>query len=172
MRFTYCPDCGAKLSHRDLGDEKDVPWCDNCNRPFFPVFPCATISLVYNDKGDVLLLKQNYISSRFRNLVSGYMLPGEDAATCARREIKEETGLDVERLELIRTDWFEKSQVLMIGFFAKVPCDESLKLSVEVDGADWFAESEILHHLSDNPGSTSRRLAESYLSRKGLITVK
>lgn len=176
MRFTYCPDCGSLLSHRDLGDEKDVPWCDVCNKPFFPVFPVATISLVHNERGEVLLLRQKYISTTFRNLVSGYMVPGEDAATCAKREIMEETGLAVKKLELIRTDWFDKSKVLMIGFFAEVDTRDpgnvhdasrvdGLRLSVEVDDADWFDPHEILNHLSTYPGSTSRRLAEEYLRR-------
>ena len=79
MKFTYCPDCGSLLTHRDLGDEVGVPWCDRCDKPWFPVFPVAVIALVYNDAGEVLLLRQNYISSEFCNLVSGYILPGEDA---------------------------------------------------------------------------------------------
>ena len=168
MRFKFCPECGAALSSRDLGDDKDVPWCDACNRPYFPIFPVATISLVYSDGGDVLLLKQNYISRSNMNLVSGYMVPGESVAECARREIKEETGLDVEELELVRTDWFEKSQVLMIGFFARVSEESrkrTLHLSVEVDGAEWFPASEILNHISTNPGSTARRLSSTFIDR-------
>ena len=39
MKFSYCPDCGSKLSSRQLGDEVDVPWCDACGRPWFDMFP-------------------------------------------------------------------------------------------------------------------------------------
>lgn len=134
MKFNYCPDCGSLLSHRDLGDEIGVPWCDECNKPWFPVFPVAIIALVYNDDGEVLLLRQNYISTKFHNLVSGYIVPGEDAETCAVREIKEETGLDVDTLRLVLTSWFEAKEMLMIGFFAHVKRKE-LVLSTEVDGA-------------------------------------
>ena len=103
MKFTYCPDCGAPLSRRDLGDDAGVPWCDRCSCPWFPVFPTAIIALVHNERGEVLLLRQDYISTEFRNLVSGYMTPGENAEQCARREILEETGLHVDRLELVLT---------------------------------------------------------------------
>lgn len=96
--FRFCPDCGARLTSRDFGDDHGVPWCDSCCRPWFPLFPSAIIALVYNDRGEVLLLRQNYISTEFHNLVSGYITPGENAEQCARREILEETGLHVDRL--------------------------------------------------------------------------
>lgn len=162
MNFTYCPDCGARLSHRNLGDEIDVPWCDACSKPWFPLFPSAIIALVYNDRGEVLLLRQNYISTVFCNLVSGYIVPGEDAETCACREILEETGLHVDRLELVLTNWFEKKQMMMIGFFTHVS-DNDLHLSSEVDSAQWYPAADILDKLSTNPGSTSRILAIRFL---------
>ena len=84
MRFTYCPDCGSKLELRQLGDEENVPWCEKCRKPWFPLFPSAIIALVYDENKKVLLLQQNYISSQFRNLVSGYIVPGERAETTGR----------------------------------------------------------------------------------------
>lgn len=165
MKFTYCPDCGAPLSRRDLGDDAGVPWCDRCSCPWFPVFPTAIIALVHNDRGEVLLLRQDYISTEFRNLVSGYMTPGENAEHCARREILEETGLHVDRLELVLTSWFEKKQMLMIGFFAHVS-ETALRLSSEVDGAEWCEARCVTDFLSTRPGSTSRLLAERFLARE------
>lgn len=168
MRFAYCPDCGTKLSRRDLGDDKGVPWCGKCGRPWFAMFPVAAIALVYNDKGEVLLLRQNYISSEFHNLVSGYVVPGENAELCARREILEETGLETDSLELVLTSWFEKKEMLMVGFFAHVSGGE-LRLSQEVDAAGWYQADNILTMLSTRPGSTSRVLAERFLMRKPKI---
>lgn len=162
MRFRHCPDCGTLLHGRDLGDERDVPWCDVCEKPWFDTFPVAIIALVYSDNDDVLLLRQNYISTRFHNLVSGYMKPGEDAETCARREILEETGLEVTDLRLVMTGWFEKKEMLMIGFMAKAG-SRALSLSGEVDAAGWHAPEKILSLLSDNPKSMSRRLGVYYL---------
>lgn len=162
MTFKFCPDCGAPLSRRDLGDDKDVPWCESCSRPWFPIFPSAIIAMVYNDRGEVLLLRQSYISTEFCNLVSGYILPGEDAETCARREIMEETGLRVDDLRLVCTNWFARKEMMMIGFFAHVS-DTRFSLSSEVDSAFWCPISEALSHLSARPGSTSRLLTERFL---------
>ncbi len=162
MHFEYCPDCGQKLTSRVLGDEGDVAWCDNCSKPWFDMFPVAVIALVYNEKGEVLLLRQNYISTEFCNLVSGYIKPGEDAETCAVREIMEETGQQVEQLTFKVTSWFARKQMLMIGFFARVDSRE-LRLSTEVDSAAWHRPEEILELVSNRPGSTAHLLCELFL---------
>lgn len=164
MHFKYCPDCGQKLTERELGDEGMVPWCEKCDKPWFDMFPVATISLVYNDNNEVLLLRQNYISTQFHNLVSGYITPGESAEECAVREIMEETGQKVEKLELVMTNWFAKKDMMMVGFFAKVH-KSPLHLSVEVDSAGWYKPEETLSLVSIRPGSTSRLLCEEFLRR-------
>jgi len=162
MKFKCCPECGSLLSLRDLGDDRDVPWCDKCSKPWFPVFPVATISLVYDDFNNVLLLRQGYISHKFCNLVSGYIQTGETAEQCAVREIREEVGLEVDKLTPVVTNWFERKQMLMVGFFAHVAHDEP-RLSMEVDDAFWCPASEVLSSLNDNPGSASRTLALEFL---------
>lgn len=161
MKFRYCPDCGAQLNGRVLGDEGLVPWCDQCNKPWFDMFPVATISLVYDHQGKVLLLRQDYISTSFRNLVSGYITPGESAEECAVREILEETGQKVEQLDLKLTHWFAKKDMMMIGFFAKVD-RQPLRLSSEVNDAGWYTIDEALEMVSDRPGSAARRLCELF----------
>lgn len=162
MHFKFCPDCGRELSGRVLGDEGLVPWCDSCDKPWFDVFPSAIIALVYNERGEVLLLRQSYISTQFCNLVSGYITPGENAEECAVREIFEETGLVVNRLELKLTSWFDRKEMMMIGFFARVD-DGELKLSGEVDSASWHHKDEILDLVSTRPGSASRLLCEQFI---------
>lgn len=166
MKFTYCPDCGAKLSARELGDEGMVPWCDRCEKPWFDMFPAAVISLVYDDSGRILLLRQGYISTEWCNLVSGYIQPGENAETTARREILEETGLEVDSLRLHLTRWFPKKQMLMIGFLAHAVPGQKLSLSSEVDSAQWVPADSALDMLSPSPTSTARALVDSFLTRR------
>lgn len=165
MTFKFCPECGSPLVGRVLGDEGEVPWCEKCNCPHFPVFPTAVIALVYNERGEVLLLRQGYISQDFCNLVSGYIKPGENAEATAVREIFEETGQRVEQLEPVCTGWFERKQMLMVGFFARVDA-VPLRLSAEVDSAEWHSLEEILDLVSNRPGSTARMLCEKFIARK------
>ncbi|MCM1020876.1 MAG: NUDIX domain-containing protein [Muribaculum sp.] len=164
MRFQHCPECGLALTAREIGDEGLVPWCERCERPWFDMFPCCVISLVHNGAGRVLLLHQSYIHPTYMNLVSGYIIPGESAEQAAIREIKEETGLVVERLEMVGTWWFERKQMLMIGFLAKCDDKTPVILSEEVDSAAWFDADEAVGRVHPQ-GSVSYALADIYKKR-------
>lgn len=164
MNFRYCPDCGALLSPRDLGDDKNIPWCDNCDKPWFPMFPTCVISLVHNSRGEVLLLHQNYISAKYANLVSGYMQPGETAEEAAVREIREETGLEVVSLHQAGTYWFAKKEMLMLGFTALVSDNSEVALSGEVDSAEWAEAAEAVRKVHPE-GSVSHTLCALHLTR-------
>lgn len=163
MRFHYCPDCGSKLELRQIGDEGDTPWCPQCQRPLFDQFSTCIIALVVNDREETAVLRQAYISEQYGNLVSGYMKPGETAEECAQREIEEELGLSVSSLELVRTWWMEKKELLMIGFFARVANTE-MTLSGEVDTACWVPIKEALGQVHP-AGSISHALVSAYLNR-------
>lgn len=162
MRFKYCPDCGALLHERVLGDEGAVPWCDSCGKPWFDMFSTCVIGLVADDEDNVLLLRQGYISNVYANLVSGYMTPGETAEHCMRREIFEETGIEADGLKLVGTWWFERKQLLMIGFFARCKgVRPQTVLSVEVDSAEWHPAAEALS-LVHPQGSVSHALVRMF----------
>lgn len=163
MRFHFCPDCGTKLELRQVGDEGDTPWCPQCQRPFFDQFSTCIIALVINEKEEAAVLRQAYISQQYGNLVSGYMKPGENAEDCARREIEEELGLRVTELELVKTWWMEKKELLMIGFFARVEGGK-LNLSIEVDDARWMPVEDALGQVHPK-GSISYALVSAYLER-------
>ena len=92
--------------------------------------------------------------------------PGETAEEAARREIKEETGLDIEALELAGTWWFARKGLLMIGFLARASAGQDLKLSVEVDSAEWQPAEKALTmvHPAGN-GSTSNALTSIFCER-------
>lgn len=165
MRFHYCPDCGSALELRPIGDEGDTPWCPNCQRPLFDQFSTCIIALAVNERGEAAVLRQGYISQQYGNLVSGYMKPGENAEDCARREVEEELGLVVNGLELVRTWWLEKRDMLMIGFFAQVSAGE-MTLSGEVDSAQWVPVAQALGQVHPK-GSVSYEMVAAYLDRYG-----
>jgi len=164
MRYHYCPDCGEKLILKPMGDEGDTPWCERCQKPWFDSFPTCIIALVVNEKGEAALLRQNYISEQYYNLVSGYMKPGETAEVCAAREIEEELGLQITHLESAGSWWFAPKDLLMLGFFAQAHSGE-LTLSVEVDGAEWIPVERALT-LVHPKGSVSYALVERYLKMR------
>ena len=164
MRFTYCPHCGRRLVPRTIGDEGLVPYCEGCEKPLFDMFATCIIVMVVNELEEVALLKQNYLSDRYRVLVSGYMKPGESAEECTRREVLEEIGIALEELRIVGTDWFGRRDQLMIGFVGRAKKAE-FRLSGEVDGVQWVPVEqapELMH-----PGkSISTELVRRYLEER------
>ena len=148
MRFTYCPDCGRKLIDKVIGDEGYV------------------IVLVTDGKGKVVLLRQSYISNEYYNLVSGYIKPKERAEDTAYREVEEEVGLKLKSLDFAFTRWFDKKDMLMLGFIGTTD-DVELSLSGEVDSAIWIDAQTALSMVHPK-GSVSYELVERLLSLKSV----
>lgn len=164
MRFKYCPHCGTKLVEKDIGDEGLVPFCESCDIPLFDMFSSAIIVLVVNEYEEAALLSQHYLSTQYYNLVSGYIKPRETAEFTAIREVKEEIGIDIDELHFIKTYWFEKKGMMMIGFIARAKKQE-LRLSKEVNDAKWVPVEEALGLVHPN-GSTSFALVDYYLNHR------
>lgn len=163
MTFRFCPKCGERLTLKPMGDDGDTPFCEKCGNPWFEMFSSAVIVLVVNEFGEAALLRQNYISEKFRNLVSGYMKPGETAEETVRREVLEEIGVEMTDLRLVGTYWFAKKDMLMIGFIGKAK-KADFTLSQEVDGAEWIPVEDAIK-LVHPKGSVSYALLDEYLKR-------
>ncbi len=164
MRYTYCPDCGEKLVLKEIGDEGMIPWCNVCSRPWFDIFPTCVMTLVVNEYEEAVLLKQDYLSTKYRNLVTGFMQPGESAETAAVREVEEEAGIVVDSAEFAGTYWFEAGGILMIGFIAHVK-KAPLTLSREVQQADWVPVREAINLVfPKEEGNVTYILLEKYIA--------
>lgn len=162
MRFKFCPDCGTKLVKREIGDEGLIPYCETCKKPLFDMFSTCIIVLVVNEDKEAALLRQNYISDKYYNLVSGYMKPGECAEETAYREVEEELGIHLTSLRMTGTYWFGKKDMLMIGFIAET-MEHNFILSNEVDAATWAPVEEAIHMVHPK-GSVSYALVETFLN--------
>lgn len=136
MRFDYCPHCGSKASEREIGDEGLMPFCEKCSRPLFDMFSVCVLCVAVSDEGKIALIKQNNVTDHYVG-VAGYIKPGESAEQAALREVGEELGLEVIGAKWIKSLWYDKKDMLMLGFEVRVKQGE-LKPSCEVDLADWF----------------------------------
>lgn len=155
MHFTFCPDCGARLVLREIGDEGMIPYCEACKQPRWDMFTTSIICAVLNEQGEVALIRQGYVSKTNYVCVAGIMQLGESAEEAAAREVGEELGLPVEELTYLRSDYFPAKEMLMLGFRARVR-KAGFRLSGEVDSAAWVPVAEAPALM--RPGSIARRL--------------
>ncbi len=160
MCFKYCPNCGQKLIEREIGDEGTLPYCEKCEKPWWEMFSTSVICIVINEFDQVALLRQNYVSKDNHVCVAGFIKLGETAEETALREVKEEIGLNVQKLEYIKSSYYEKKQMLMIGYKAEVKKDDFI-ISKEVDSAEWVPMSNALSKLRE--GSIAWSLVKDVL---------
>lgn len=148
MHFKYCPYCGEKSINKEIGDEGLIPYCPKCEIPLWDMFTTCVINAVVNEYNEIALLRQNYVSATKYVCVAGVMKIGESAEETAIREIKEEIGLEVEKLEYIQSYPYNKKEMLMLGFKANVKKAE-FTISQEVDAAEWIKLEEALDKLRE-----------------------
>lgn len=162
MHFTFCPQCGTKLKSIPFGDDGRVPWCENCDKPLFDIFPVVTLTLVADAEGEVALLRPKYMSERFYNFVSGYVLPGERAEECALREVAEELGIAAREPRYLCSQWEAEQGILLLGFLARAEKGE-FALSEEIRDALWLPAREALAKVYPE-GNLAHTLLREYLA--------
>lgn len=168
MRYKYCPQCGRRLTEIHAGDDGMVPYCEHCKKRWFDTFQSCVIVLTYNEFDEMVLCRQGYLSDKYASVTSGYMIPGETAEETAVREVKEELGLEIEKLMYAGTCWFGERDMLMhefIGFTNK----KELSLSEEVDSAEWvYARDAVKTMFPDSPGNALYDLYRKFLRMRGI----
>ncbi len=160
MDFFYCPKCGEKLSEKQVGDEGLLPFCGECDRPWFPFsYPCV-ICLVINEFNEIALIRQTYATKNFI-CVAGFIANKETPEHAAVREIKEEIGLDVQELCYVNSYYYKKTDCLMLGFAARVKKAEFKLSPNEIETAKWFSIDKAAEELAK--GATGKDLLRDWL---------
>lgn len=166
MKIKYCPVCGSEAIQKEIGDEGLMPFCPTCQMPLWDYFNTSIICAVVNEQEEIALLRQNYVSTINYVCVAGHMKSAESAEETVTREVKEEIGQDVEQLIYIRSYPYEKKNLLMLGFLAKVN-KKDFKLSGEVDSVEWFPLSDALSMLRE--GGIAWQLVKEINERKAQL---
>ena len=101
--FTFCPFCRAELVPVENG-RRMRPTCPACGFVHF-TNPAPAVSVLVVHEGNVLLGRRTGTPGAGKwALSSGYIEYDEDFLTAARREVKEETGLDVHLQAVIHVE--------------------------------------------------------------------
>lgn len=159
--MNYCVECGTKLIKKHLENEGDIPYCTSCEAFRFPIYNTAVSMIVIDEKNQKILLIQQY-NRPFYILVAGYVNRGEAAETAVKREVFEETGLNVIRHEFNMSKFFEPSNTLMVNFAAFVDSND-VKITDEVDKFTWFTFDEARKNIKD--GSLAEEFLCAYLDK-------
>lgn len=127
--------------------------------------PIVGIGVLIIKDGKVLLGKRNKRpGENTYSLPGGKLEFGESFEECARREVREETGLEIRGLKFIcvNNDFFEDNHFVTLGFIAEEFNGEPKNLEEEINSWEWFD----LKSLPKNIFLPSKKIIEKYIGDK------
>lgn len=142
-RHRFCGTCGAPTT---AGWGGAVRTCTQCRTEHFPGPHAVVIMVVW--RGDRCLLGQGrgWAQARYSAL-AGFMDHGETIEEAVAREVMEEVGLEVDKVEYHSSQPWPFPMSLMIGCFAHVTGEDVSVDKEELDNARWFSREEIRQAL-------------------------
>ena len=117
--FNYCQRCGERLGEKHI-EGMLRPSCPACGYVVFLDPKVAAVALVVD--GDGLVMVKRGVEPQYGKWAfpSGYVDRGEVVEAAAIREVKEETGLDVELEGLIGVYSLEGNPVVLVVYSAHI----------------------------------------------------
>lgn len=155
----YCPHCGV----RTIQIAPIAKKCNVCGQEWYPHLAPAVIVLVRKDN-KILLVRSKQFKRNYMGLVAGFLEPGESLEACVHREVKEETGLRIHRLQYFDSQAWPYPSGVMIGFTAEY-LDGDLTLQEEELSAGGFYDLEHLPPIP-HPLSIARRLIDAWIAEQ------
>lgn len=145
LHHRFCANCGSETAISIGGDRRH---CAACDREHFPRTDPVAIMLVHKDGKCLLGRGRNFPEQRYSAL-AGFIEPGETIEEAARREIHEESGIHVGRVDYHSSQPWPFVSSLMIGLLG-----EALNIEIVIDegelaDARWFTQAEARSMLDE-----------------------
>jgi ADP-ribose pyrophosphatase YjhB (NUDIX family) len=121
-------------------------WTVRFSQPRFAVTAGAIIT---DGSGRVLLLKHRFRPGSGWGMPGGFMEAGEQPEEALRRELREEVGLELEKLKIFTVRAFKRPGQVEIVFTAEASGVPD-QLSFEIQKATWFRLGELPKELPED----------------------
>ena len=143
-RHLFCANCGH------LSDIVRGGWsrrCPACAAEHFPRVDPVVI-MIAEHEGRLLLGRQPHYPPNRYSALAGFLEVGENLEAAVARELKEEAGIEVDRVTYVASQPWPFPSSLMIGCHAMARSDELTIDINELEDARWFTRGEIQEALS------------------------
>ena len=101
-------------------------------------FTVTAGAIVFNNAGQILLLKHRFRAGSGWGLPGGFLESGEQPIDALRRELREELNLEIEDVEIFTSRSFGKPKQVEILFRGRADGQVTPR-TMEVERAEWFS---------------------------------
>jgi 8-oxo-dGTP diphosphatase len=128
-----------------------------------PRFAVTAGAVVCDERGRVLLLRHVLRKGSGWGVPGGFLKGGEQPEEAIRRELREETGLEIDSVELAFVRTLRGVRQVEVIFRASLRSDAlaGVEKGFEIDRAEWFAADSLPEGVSED----QRRIIRRALSR-------
>lgn len=164
----FCANCGAKSVIAQAGWQRD---CPACGRHHFPRTDPVVIMLITRGNS-VLMGRSPGWPEGMYSLLAGFVEPGETIEAAVRREVLEESGVQVGRVRYLSSQPWPFPASLMFGCEGVAVSEEITIDPNELEDAMWVPREEMVlsmagAHPTIKParkGAIARFLIEAWLA--------
>lgn len=168
----FCSLCGAPTMVVSSGHRVQ---CTNPDGPHlhFPRTDAAIIVIVEHGNACLLGRQRGWPKGRYSTL-AGFIEPGESLEDAVKREVREESGVEVLHATYHSSQPWPLPASLMVGFTATAKSRDIQLRDDELEDARWFTVDDIVQGMAAGtlgvppPLSVSYRLIEHWLGLRGV----
>ncbi len=136
---SYCGKCGQKTT--DKKDER-AKLCAACGLVNYPrVSPAIIVAVIKADK--ILLARSGRFPGGFFSVLAGFVEPGETLEECVKREVFEETGIEVKSIRYFGSQPWPFPDSLMVAFTAEYAAGDIRIDGREIVEAAWYSKGNL-----------------------------
>lgn len=136
----FCGKCAGKLIP---GQKERSLICEKCGNTVYPRINPAVIVGVTN--GERILLTRYRQGYNHNALVAGFTEIGETLEETVKREVMEETGLNVKNIRYYKSQPWGMAQDMLVGFYCDVDGDSNIHMDEnELKYAEWVKREDIV----------------------------
>ncbi len=134
----FCGICGAPMVMDTVISKR----CTNCGKIMWPQLATAIIVLI-NRGDELLLVHARNFKSDFYGCIAGFVETGESLEEAVRREVMEETHIEITNLRYFKSQPWPYPCGLMVGFFAEYKSGELALQESELSKGGWFNKDNL-----------------------------
>src|SRR5690606_32955256 len=115
----FCGRCGSPMERLDNERAKKCPACGLSNYPRLSPAIIIAVTRRINGQNRLLLARNHRFPPDRYSVIAGFVEPGESLEDCARREVQEEVGIQIQNIRYFGSQAWPFPNSLMLGFTAE-----------------------------------------------------